>query len=256
MSSFDLGHIAAHLEGLEETIISKLIDRAQFRTNIRVYQAGESGFDRESHRSLFEVRLLYQERMDARFGRFCVAEERPFNAKLPPPRRKVTLPATGLAVSNFNAVNLTADILPQYLALVNNCCVRGDDGHYGSSVEHDVYAIQAIARRIHYGAFYVAESKHRSDPASFDALAGKNDTESLLRKLTRPQVEERIIDRVREKVATAQANVNPAVRHVIDPDVVVSFYRETIIPLTKKGEVLYLLNRTGKRFTTQRKPRR
>jgi len=34
--------IAAHLEGIEETIISRLIERAQFRLNDRVYRTGES----------------------------------------------------------------------------------------------------------------------------------------------------------------------------------------------------------------------
>ena len=36
---------------------------------------------------------------------------------------------------------------------------------------------------------------------------------------------------------------NSAIRRVIDPDHIVDFYRSCIIPLTKKGEVLYLLNR-------------
>ena len=38
-----LDTIAAHLEGLEETIISKLIDRAQFAQNLVVYEQGKSG---------------------------------------------------------------------------------------------------------------------------------------------------------------------------------------------------------------------
>jgi hypothetical protein len=40
-----------------------------------------------------------------------------------------------------------------------------------------------------------------------------------------------------------QSTVNPGVRQVIDPEVIADFYRQTIVPLTKKGEALYLLNR-------------
>ena len=63
------------------------------------------------------------------------------------------------AVDDFEAVNLSADILSAYRAMVPRICPPGDDGQYGSSVEHDVHALQAIAHRIHYDAMYVAEAK-------------------------------------------------------------------------------------------------
>jgi chorismate mutase len=78
-----LNRIAAQLEGLEETIIHKLLDRAQFLSNDVVYRVGESGFEGEPHQSLFTLRLRYQEEMDAVFGRFCVPEERPYTQGLP-----------------------------------------------------------------------------------------------------------------------------------------------------------------------------
>ena len=143
--------IAAQLEGLEETIISKLIDRAQFGANGVIYRAGESGFAGKNEHSLFHVRMLYQERMDAEFGRFCAPEERPLFDQLPAPKRAVTLPDTGLHIRDLNIVNLMREIVERYIALIPTICRGGDDGHYGSSVEHDVYAVQAIGRRIHYG---------------------------------------------------------------------------------------------------------
>ena len=78
MISPELHLIAAQLEGLEETIITKLIDRAQFKANLVAYEAGKSGFDGAENESLFDLRLRYHEEMDAYFGRFCVPEERPF----------------------------------------------------------------------------------------------------------------------------------------------------------------------------------
>jgi chorismate mutase len=238
-----LAAIAETLEGLEETIIVKLIDRAQFSRNSVIYQPGMSGFAGEPSLSLFELRMLYQERMDAEFGRFCVPEERPFCEDLPAPKRSVNLPATGLAIADLNHVNLTPRILRAYLDLIPRLCREGSDGHYGSSVEHDVYAIQAVARRIHYGAFYVAESKYQESEAAYRAMIDRGDRAAIMSSLTRAEVEERIVARVREKTEGMQSRVNARVRHVVDPAVVVEFYLQTVIPLTKEGEVQYLLQR-------------
>ncbi|MBN2188481.1 MAG: hypothetical protein JW699_03425 [Chitinispirillaceae bacterium] len=239
--------IAARLEGLEETIISKLIDRAQFRVNNRIYLPGRSGFAGEKTRSLFHLRLMFHEKMDAQFGRFCVPEERPFFSRLPKTKRKVMLPETGLRCDDYNAVNLMRDIVTAYRALVTRICRRGDDGQYGSSVEHDVYAVQAIARRVHYGSLFVAESKFRAAPEEFSALVRVRDRGAIIAKLTRKEIEERIIRRIREKARTMQLNVNRKVRHYIKPEIIARFYRDVIVPLTKKGEMLYLMSRQGEK---------
>lgn len=239
----DLHWVAEKLEGLEETIISKLIDRAQFRTNTIIYQPGKSGFGDEPQLSLFSLRLRDQEEMDARFGRYCVPEERPFSADLPPPRREVTLPNTGLLLDDPQAVNLTGEIRNAYLDLIPRLCAPGDDGQYGSSVEHDIYALQAISRRIHFGALYVAESKFEDDPQGYGALIEAGDEEAILARLTRRSVEEQIVERVRHKVSYAQERVNKRVRYCIDAETVMQFYRDHVIPLTKRGEVFYLMNR-------------
>jgi chorismate mutase len=243
----DLHLIAARLEGLEETIISKLIDRAQFRANAAVYQPGKSGFDGADRESLFDLRLRYQEEMDAYFGRFCVPEERPFTRNTPPPRRKVMLPPNCLRLEVYEKVSQAEGIRKAYLALVPLLCPDGDDGQYGSSVEHDVYALQAVARRIHYGALYVGESKYRADPARCRELAARGDTDALTGLLTRRDVEEKILARVKLKVHSLQAKVNREIRNVVDPEVVLRFYRDSIIPLTKQGELQYLLNRKDDR---------
>jgi len=235
--------IAARLEGLEETIISKLIDRAQFRANARIYRKGESGFTGEKYRSLFHLRLLFHEKMDAQFGRFCVPEERPFFSRLPKAKRKASIPETGLRLDDYNRVNLMPEIVGRYLDLIPRICRSSDDGHYGSSVEHDVYAVQAIARRVHYGSLFVAESKFRAEPAHFAELIRAHKEKAIIAKLTRRDVEEKIVRRIRDKVEALQSTVNRKVRYCVDAAVVADFYRDVIVPLTKKGEVLYLMNR-------------
>ena len=245
MRALDLGLVAAQLEGLEETIIHKLLDRAQFAANSPAYDPGASGFAGVTDRSLFDLRLRYQEEMDAVFGRYMVPEERPYHTNLPAPRREVTLPPTPLQASAIRSVNLTPRIVTHYLSYLPLLCREEHDGQYGSSVEHDVLAIQALGRRIHFGSLYVAESKFRADSPAFTATAERGDRSGLMKLITRAEVEERILERVREKVDYVQASVNTGVRKRVDPEVVLRLYRDAIIPLTKEGQIDYLLARVA-----------
>ena len=248
MVTLDLNLIAAHLEGLEETIIHKLVDRAQFAANAAAYRKGASGFDGDGDKSLFDMRLRYQEEMDAVFGRYHVAEERPYHRDLPNSRRQVESRSGPLCIRDIDLVNVTPRIVAGYQQFLPRLCAAGpdaaiDDGQYGSSVEHDVLAIQAIARRVHYGALYVAESKYAGAPQEFDRLRDADDRPEILRRITRPEVEGRILRRVADKVDFIQSTINTAVRRRIDPELVLDLYRDLIIPLTKEGELLYLFNR-------------
>lgn len=243
MYNLQLSVIASQLEGLEETILYHLIERVQFKVNKVIYLPGKSGFSGESNKSLLDIRLRHQEEMDSRFGRYCVPEERPFSKDLPRPRRKVNLPEYNLVIDGFNKINLTESIKFSYIKLVPLICQPGDDGQYGSSVENDVYALQAISRRIHYGALFVAESKYRSNREALDKYIKQQDWQGLEQKLTRKNVENRIIKRVKQKVAYAQKRINKKVRSTIEPELILKFYRDTIIPLTKQGEILYLKHR-------------
>jgi chorismate mutase len=243
MKPISLSEISQKLESYEETIVFKLIDRAQYAVNEVIYEPGKSGFKGAGDNSLLELRIRFQEQMDIQFGKFCVPEERPFIKSFSTPRRKAMINDRGILIEDCNVVNLTADIMKEYRSLVPLFCAPGDDGHYGSSVEHDVYALQAISRRIHFGSLYAAESKFSSDPEGFGQLIVARDEDALLKRLTRKDVEEKIIERIREKTVSTQATVNRAIRRVVEPDVIANFYRECLIPLTKKGQVQYLLHR-------------
>jgi chorismate mutase len=243
MKQISLSEISQKLESYEETIVFKLIDRAQYAANMVIYEPGKSGFKGAGKYSLLELRLRFQEQMDIQFGKFCVPEERPFIKSQSTPRRKAMIDDRGILIEDCNVVNLTDEILNGYISLVPLFCLPGDDGHYGSSVEQDVYALQAISRRVHFGSLFAAESKYTSDPEGFGQLIDARDEEGILKKLTRKDVEDRIILRIREKTVATQATVNRAIRRVIEPDIIVNFYRECLIPLTKRGQVQYLLHR-------------
>ena len=234
--------IAGNLEAKEETIIFNILNRAQYRYNPAVYDPGKSGFAGFAG-SLFDKRLMDQEMLDAGYGRFTSPEERPFNRNLASAERDFEVIPTGIILADLNQVNLTAEIRAAYLSLVPRICGQGEDKHFGSSAEHDVAAFRAISERIHYGVFYVAERKFLDHPEKYTPLIESCNPKGLTALLTRSEVEERILRRVMEKVNLYQSGANPKTRKLVDPDVIAAFYREHIIPLTKKGEVQYLLSR-------------
>lgn len=244
MDMLDLNYIASRLEALEETIIFVLIERIQFMLNPSCYLAGQSGFDGEDTESLFSLRFRGQEELDARFGRFLTPEERPVNSNLPASRRNLIVSSRGLNIDNYDRVNLSPEISEAYLKLLPGICAEGDDGQYGSSIERDVICIQAVARRVHFASFYVAESKYRKDPQGYAALIREGRADEIGRKLTRPEVEERILERVRTKSRRLQEISDFSLRRVLDPDAVTQLYQNLIIPLTKEGEVRYLMARS------------
>ena len=240
---FRLDKVAAVLESLEETIIYRLLDRAQFAVNPGIYRVVDEPMPGFRDQSFLQVRQRMQEEMDALFGRFMVPEERPFSTGLPSPRRTTPKSDNPFPTMDFGTVSQTPAILDSYLQLVQRICPPGDDGHYGSSVETDVAVLQALARRIHYGALYVAESKFLAEPERYGALIRARDSRAILEALTRSEVEARILVRVREKLDFVQQRVNTAIRRVVDADLVMDYYRDHVIPLTKAGEVAYLLGR-------------
>ncbi len=240
-----LDAIAARLAGLEETLIYKLLDRAQFAGNAGAYQPGQSRFVPAEPCSLFELRLKLQENLDTQFGRYQIPEERPFHTGLPGPRRAIEVGDTGLTISDFDTVNVSGAIRQSYLTLLPKLCGTGDDAQWGSSVEHDVICLQALGRRIHYGALYVGESKFQENPDQFRELVRARDDEAITKLIVRVEVERRVLARVKAKVEAVQSVSDPALRRLVDPETIVDFFRETIIPLTKDGEIRYLYQRVG-----------
>jgi len=124
-----------------------------------------------------------------------------------------------------------------------------DDGNYGSAATLDVEVLQSISKRVHYGKF-VSESKFVEDPATFIPHILQRNSEALQVLITKPEVEKRLLLRLRKKAATyAQDIVDGDSKDVnsnankIDVDGVVDLYESYIIPLTKEVEVDYLLCR-------------
>ena len=151
------------------------------------------------------------------------------------------------------SVNLNKHIRELYLhKVLPAICDDGDDGQHGSAVVADVSVLQSLSKRIHYGLF-VAESKFREKPEDYTRLIEARDEAGLMALLTNAAVEERVLQRVRNKATTFAQDIEAAGGSTaaegpqlkVDPDVVYRLYKDFVIPLTKEAEVAYLLQRCG-----------
>ncbi|KAI0354918.1 chorismate mutase [Trametes cingulata] len=266
-----LDRIRSILVRLEDTIIFSLIERAQFAHNPRAYRRGEFqelkdiGFTG----SWLEWFLKETETFHAKARRYTSPDEYPFTdpAELPPPILK---PRPHPPILYPNKINVNASILSFYVqsivpritrqatlalsALKRASGITGDDefeddGNYGSAAFVDLEVLQAISKRVHYGKF-VSESKFRDDPAAFIPHIQSRNRDALAALITKPEVEKKLLQRLRKKANLYALNFTPdgeplddTAQRKIDVDGVVELYEHYIIPLTKEVEVDYLLVR-------------
>ena len=276
----DLSTVAKKLELLEESVIYRFLDRVQLAFHPKLYQnCPEHGAKRKNtitdvlQNSLLGLRLRAHEAMEQEFGRYSVAEEFPFSAahagaeepkeekplatsqaileKLVPqePHQKTPIAAElPLSLARIREISQCRGILAAYLAFLPRYCAQTDDMQYGSALEYDVMLLQAISRRIHYGAIYVAETKFQQHEVTLRKIfAEPTDTleQKILALITRTEVEQKILKRVYNKAQAIQyAGPDFGLqRHYLEPQSVRDFYASCIIPLTKRGELAYLQRR-------------
>ena len=266
----ELEIIRRRLNGFEDEIISILLERAQNLANLSIYEiAGTSDeqirelikrrYDdtfmhsqvqwdiNEVHRYIeaagfFGLRLLESDLNDALWGRFTTPEEKPFMPFVASPLRSFAgeIPSFAKACK----LDYTKEILNAYLTFVPKLCQEGDDSHYGSSAEHDVMCLRKISRRIHWAIAHVAEAKLQQDEdGKYKAMIDAGDAEGIERALTNKMVESDIYRRVMQKVDIRQYDGVRGARRFVDPHVIADFFQDVIIPITKKGEVEYLLQK-------------
>jgi chorismate mutase len=265
-----LDRIRSILSRLEDTIIFSLIERAQFAHNPRIYDRGifKELEDLEFKGSWLEWFLKETEAFHAKARRYTSPDEYPFTTGLPAP---VLPPPEHPPILYPNKVNVNASILSFYVrSIVPRTTVQAtltvaslkrskgitgddeleDDGNYGSAATVDVEVLQAISKRVHYGKF-VSESKFRQNPAAFIPNIQQGNAESLAALITNPEVERRLLIRLRKKAMLYAQDFendgeplnNSTNKGKIDVDCVVDLYESYIIPLTKEVEVDYLLQR-------------
>lgn len=237
-----LDRIRGVLIRLEETIIFGLIERAQFKQNLVIYQKGGVGKELGAQ-SLVDFMLHECERAHAQVRRYESPDEHPFFDDLPAPilkpldYRKCPL--------HPNSIDINTEIRAAYeQEIVPFVCPEGDDQQYGSSAVCDVHLLQVMSKRIHYGKF-VAESKYRQQQAVFDRLIEMQDVDGIEDAITIKDVEKELFARVLHKARTYVQALLAAGDTTVGPETVKTIYEQWIIPLSKVVEVQYLLERGG-----------
>ncbi|KAF8501109.1 chorismate mutase [Russula emetica] len=265
-----LERIRSILTRLEDTIIFSLIERAQFAHNPKIYERGvfKELKALQFNGSWLEWFLKETEIFHAKARRYTSPDEYPFTCGLPDP---ILSAPEYPAILHPNKINVNASILSFYIrtivprisiqATLTLACLKRskgiigddeleDDGNYGSAATVDVEVLQAISKRVHYGKF-VSESKFIQDPAAFIPLIQQGDAEALAALITNPEVERRLLVRLRKKAmlyaqdfaSDGEPLPNCSSKGKIDVDCVVDLYESYIIPITKEIEVEYLLKR-------------
>lgn len=217
-----LDSIRSTLIRQEETIIFAIIERAQFRQNDIVYQKDglgkfdspigsvapdTSSDDDDARLSFMEYMLVGTEALHCRARRYKSPEEHAFFPERLPSDNQVLpdLQYSPELLSSENGaanVNFNKRLLRTYIStIVPAICRSGDDEQHGSTALCDIAVLQAVSRRVHYGKF-VAESKYRSDPVAYQQLVDTDNADGVMKLLTDPVVEEKVLRRARLKAAT------------------------------------------------------
>lgn len=256
----ELGHIRSTLIRQEDTILFNLIERAQFKRNAHIYEAGADFLAGTDIKEPFVKHLLREtECSHSRARRYTSPDEKPFipRTELPEPMLPPQKVPERMKFLQEIDINYGQQIWDKYekeiLPLISN---EGDDGQYGSAAVCDIQALQALSKRIHYGTF-VAESKFIAQTEEYTKLIKAGDRQGIMTLLTNKAVEDRVIKRVQNK-ATAYGQeitdetslVNGSVipddmlKHLkVNPEAMGRLYRDIIIPMTKEVEVDYLMKR-------------
>jgi chorismate mutase len=239
---------------LEDTITFHLIERVQFALNHNIYVPGAVRGIPDTTLSFMDWYLREQERLQSIIRRYESPDEYPFfpDAVQQPILKPLDYPP----ILHANDVNVNGKIkrfyVETFLPAVCPDFGRQDRGesqeNYGSSATCDIACLQAISRRIHFGKF-VAESKFRSDPETYERLIRAGDREGIGASITNSAVEKKVLERLRLKAMTYGTDPSFAIegsaQAKINVDAVVSMYRDFVIPLTKEVEVEYLMQRLG-----------
>lgn len=236
-----LTNVRSSLIRQEETIIFALIERAQFLSNMVIYEPGYFGEVLEGE-SLVGFILLESERCHAKVRRYTSPDEHPFYMNLPEP----ILPPLHYRDNPLheNTININAEIRTIYEEkIIDHICQNGDDKQYGASSVCDVAVLRALSKRIHYGKL-VAESKYRTDEKAFRKVISSGDRDTLYNFITHEEVENRVLDRIAAKAYTYTAEITEASSTpCLEPASIVDVYSKWIIPMNKRVQVEYLLNR-------------
>lgn len=245
----DLSNIRYALIRQEDTIIFKLIERAQFPMNSTIYRPNAIAIP-DFDGSFLDFVMEKSEHAHALVRRYQSPDEYAFSKNLPEPIIEALeypplIRADGVNVNDKIKKFYIEEILPLL------CDANKDLGekkeNYGSAAVSDVECLQALSRRIHFGKF-VAEVKFQSDVPAYTKMIKEKDIKGLEAGITNAAVEKQVLARLEKKAINYGKDPldvdNPGQgQGKVDAKTVVDMYEHFVIPLTKEVEIEYLLRR-------------
>ncbi|KAI5296651.1 chorismate mutase aro7 [Ascosphaera acerosa] len=232
----------------------------QFPLNSPIYTPGGVKIP-DSDLSLMDWLLWQRERADSVVRRYESPDEYAFfpAALRKPVLAPINYPQVLHVPPTKDAINISPTLKRRYIAEILPAICRHDraprgeaEENYGSSATADVAVLQALSRRVHYGAF-VAEAKFRKDPETYVRLIKAGDRDGIAREITDAAQEQKVLQRLRRKAQTYGQDLDgegaggslgaSSSGFKIDVDAVVNMYKNIVIPLTKELEVDYLMSR-------------
>lgn len=244
-SVYDLANIREDLVRMEDSIIFNLIERADFPIMPSVYENNSKlipGFEGSFLDWLFQQ----HESVQSQCRRYQAPDQYPFyphvvkESVLPP----INYPK--LLANYFREININDEIMDVYInKIIPRVANQGEESeNYGSTAIMDISTLQTLSRRIHFGMF-VAESKFQADRELYTKLIKEKNVDGIMENITNSAVEEKILQRLLIKAKTFGTDPTAGIEGTskIEPEAVVTIYKELVIPLTKKVEVNYLLRR-------------
>ncbi len=225
------------LQNLEDTIIRGLCERSNYKQNLEayVYKSDIFQYNDKYTGSYFDYLFKKTECVQSIVGRYDCFYEKSYYKGNPVSlvKRNYNAKISEHIINFSDKINLNPHIKIFYLNFLNELCNEGDDVNYGDSVTSDIFNLQAISKRIHYGIL-VMESKYTNNKEKYDQYIKVNDDIGILKLLKNTVIEEKVLERI---------DIKSQKYGIKNPKIVVNFFRNFIIPMTINVELEYLFGR-------------
>jgi len=232
-----LEKVRERLIELEDIIIKGLCERANYKQNLAIYEhnAEQFKYNNNFEGTYFDFMFKQIENVHSIAGRYNCFDEKPFYKGLEECQveREYNSQIPDEILKFSKKINFSPWIKIGYLNFINELCEEGEDANYGDTTLSDIFNLQAISKRIHYGIL-VMEAKYKDNQSQYDKLLSQNNDISIGSALKNVSVEQKVLQRVKEK------SIKNGFKN---PNKIVKFFKNCIIPMTIQVELDYIFSK-------------
>ena len=232
-----LEKVRERLIELEDIIIKGLCERANYKQNLEIYEHNAEQFKYKNNfeGTYFDFMFKQIENVHSIAGRYNCFDEKPFYKGLEECQveREYNSQIPDEILKFSKKINFSPWIKIGYLNFINELCEEGEDANYGDTTLSDIFNLQAISKRIHYGIL-VMEAKYKDNQSQYDKLLSQNNDISIGSALKNVSVEQKVLQRVKEK------SIKNGFKN---PNKIVKFFKNCIIPMTIQVELDYIFSK-------------